>query len=313
MGIMEHTDLELQIAAQSKQIVLIAAIVLVVLIVASVTLRDRAPKLKPWLFGMLSATLLIPTLFMIISTVYVNAKSESGGPVHWHAEIEFWACGAELELRDPTGLLSNKIGTSTYHEHNDKHIHLEGVVLRRADDASLEKFMRVTGGYFNKTGLGVPLNNTESAWFASGEQLDGDRQYTENFSLATAAGNRVSYNQDGPVINLKNGGSCSSENEAPATVQTFVYTFNKNENTYSQHKIASSDEAARYIIRDESSLGPPADCIIVEFDTPKEHTNKLCEQYGVRDKNRCTAFGVKPENAATVCDIEEVTAGVIDG
>jgi hypothetical protein len=300
-------DLELQIASQSKQIVLIACVALVVLIILSVTMRDRFPKLKPWLFGALSATLILPTIYFVASTIYLNVRSESGGPVHWHAEVEFWACGAELELRNPTGFLSNKIGTSTYHEHDDKHIHLEGVVLRKSEDASLGKFMRVTGGYLNETGMGVPLNSSEADWFATGEKLDGDKQYPENFSLATDATRRISHAQDGPVINLKNGGACSSDTEEQAFLQTFVYTFNKTDGTYSQRRL-SSEEAAEYTIRDESSLGPPADCIIFEYDILKETTDKLCEQYGVRDKKRCLDFGVKPENTA-VCDIEEVAWG----
>ena len=310
---MATVDLELQIASQAKQIVLIASILLIILVITSVLLRDRVPKLKTWLFGMISTTLLIPTLFIIVNTIRINVQSESGGPAHWHAGVEFWVCGAELELRNPTGLLSNKIGTSTYHEHDDKFIHLEGVVMRRQHDASLGKFMSVTGGYLNKAGMGIPLNSDESNWFASNDKLDGDHQYIENFTLATAAGDRISHNQDGPVINLKNGEYCSSDTEESAELQTFVYTFNKANNTYSQHKLASSGDAANYAIREESSLGPPSDCIIFEFDKPKDRTDKLCEQYGVRDKDRCIEFGVKPENKSAVCDIKEVTVGSNNG
>lgn len=300
---MQTTDLELQIASQSKQIVMIAVVVLIFLVTASILLRDRVPKLKPWLFGALSATLILPTIYMIGSTIYLNTKSESGGPVHWHAEVEFWACGTELDLRNPTGFLSNKVGTSTYHEHDDKHIHLEGVVLRKSEDASLGKFLRVTGGHLDETGIGVPLSQEASDWTVDGEKLDGDAQGTMTQAELESY---VTYSPDGPVAELRNGGTCNGQ---PAQLQAFVYSFNKQSNTYSQKKIT---DPADYVIRDESSLGPPADCIIFEYDSEKDRTDKLCEQYGVRDVVRCESFGVKPDKKE-VCDISEVEPEELDG
>lgn len=292
-------DLEQQIAALSKNIVGGAALLLVVLVIASVILRDRVPKLKPVLFSALAATLILPTLFFAISTIYLNLKSESGGPVHWHAEIEFWACGTELELRDPTGFLSNKIGTSTYHEHNDKHIHLEGVVVKKSEDASLGKFMRVTGGSLSTLGINVPLNADSALWTAQGDKLDGDPQ--GDLSSAQIENEFVFQTSEGPVAELKNGKQCYGQD---AELQTFVYRYNKEDDTYSQYKIT---DPAAYVIQDESSLGPPADCIIFDFDTPKSRTDRLCEQYGIRDHIRCVDFGVK-EYSTELCKAKEVAA-----
>lgn len=296
---MNALDLEQQIAGLSKSIILGAAVLLVVLVVLSITLRDRVPKLKPALFVGLATTLLAPTLFLIVSTIYLNVRSESGGPVHWHAEIEFWACGTELELRDPTGFLTNKIGTSTYHEHDDKHIHLEGVVVNK-EDASLGKFMRVTGGSLSSTGIDIPLNEEKSAWFATGDKRDGDPQGDMNVNEFESE--FVKHSPEGSVASLKKGGTCKGQ---PAQLQTFVYTYNKQNDTYSQRKL---ENPAEYIIRDESSLGPPSDCVIFEYDTLKDRTDKLCEQYGIRDKDRCKAFGVK-EVSSELCNIKEVTTG----
>lgn len=300
---MENVDLELQIATQSKQIVLVAAILLIVLIILSIALRDRVPKLKPVLFGLLSATLILPTLYMIASTIYVNVKSESGGPVHWHAGVEFWACGTELDLRNPSGALSNKVGTSTYHEHDDKYIHLEGVVMQKNVDASLGKFLRVTGGYLTSDTIGIPLTADEAEWFVSGDKLDGDLQ--GNMS-ATDLAYYVNQATEGPVAEFSNGQSCGKQ---PAEVQVFAYTYNEADKTYSQRKL---EDPANYVIRDESSLGPPSDCIIVEFDTPKERTDKLCEQYGIKDIDRCESFGVK-KGKESVCEIQEVSKELNNG
>lgn len=289
-------DLEQQIAIISKSVILGASLILVILVIASIILRDRFPKLKTVLFVSLATTLVVPTLFLAISTVYLNLKSESKGPVHWHAEIEFWACGSELELRDPTGFLSNKIGTSTYHEHDDKHIHLEGVVVEKRD-ASLGKFMQVVDGSLSSSGIDVPLNIDKSTWITQGDKRDGDPQ--GDMSLDELESQFVKQTLKGPVANLKNGKQCGDN---PAELQTFVYSFDASKNTYSQRKI---ENAAEYIIRDESSLGPPADCIIFEFDTPKDATDKLCEQYGIKDEKRCTEFGVK-QFSTDICNIKEV-------
>lgn len=296
---METFDLEHHIASLSRNIVIWAALILVVLVVLSIVLRDRSPKLKPWLFGALAATLMLPTLFLISSTVYLNVKSESGGPVHWHAGIEFWACGTELELRDPSGFLSNKIGTNTYHEHNDKYIHLEGVVVQEKD-ASLGKFMRVVGGSLSSNGIEVPLNEDKATWLTQGDQLDGDTQ--GELSADSIETDFIKHSSEGPVASLTNGKQCGDQ---PAQLQTFVYTFNKENNTYSQRKL---EDPAEYVIRDESALGPPSDCIIFDFDTPKSSTDKLCEQYGVRDTQRCMDFGVKQRNDE-LCSIKEVPSG----
>lgn len=293
-------DLEQQIAGISKNIVIGAALLLIVLVIASVIFRDRFPKLKPLLFSALATTLIVPTLFFAISTIYLNLKSESGGPVHWHAEIEFWACNTELELRDPTGFLSNKIGTSTYHEHNDKHIHLEGVVVKKSEDASLGKFMRVTGGSLSTIGIDVPLNANSDLWKAQGDKLDGDPQ--GDLTIAQIESEFVAQTTEGPVAELRNSKQCDGQE---AQLQTFVYSYNKETNTYSQRKIT---DPAEYVIRDESSLGPPSDCIVFDFDIPKERTDKLCEQYGIHDQKRCMEFGVK-QYSEELCNAKEVPAG----
>lgn len=291
-------DLEQQISRLGLKTVLYASIILVVTILIATRVKHHE-RLKLPLFLIMATTLVGATLLLLGSTIYLNLKAESKGPVHWHTEIEFWACGTELELRDPHGLLSNKIGTSTFHEHNDKHLHLEGVVVRKHEDASLEKFMRVTDGYLQPDAIGVPLNDDEAEWYAQGEQTDGDKQ-----SLAAAESLRgfVKQGAEGPVMELASGKRCGG---ARAELQVFVYRFNKADKTYRQEKLTDPTE---YVMSTDSSLGPPSDCVIVDFDTPKDRTDKLCEQYGVKDAGRCVEFGVKEFDSGQ-CNITEVGTG----
>ena len=303
-------DLEEQITALATDTVAIAALSLFVFTILAVILTNHgSEKLKKIfklpLFILMSLSMVLSTLILIGSTVYLNVKSDSGGPVHWHSGIEFWVCDTELNLRDPIGFLSNKVGSATFHEHNDKYIHLEGVVVDRDYDASLEKFMAVTGGYITDASIGIPLTDEQSVWPVTGDQLDGDNVNSTagaSLSAITAGGERLAQTDDGPVLQLQNGESCGDSGMDNSELQVFVYTFNKDDDTYSQQKI---EEPGSYIMRDESSLGPPGDCVIVEFAVPKAATDKLCEQYGIRDVERCESFGVSEFNP-DLCYIREV-------
>jgi len=313
MQLFAQADLEETISTLATDTVAIAALALFVFTILAVILnKQSSEKLKsifklPLFIGM-SASMVLSTIILISSTVYLNVNSDSGGPVHWHAGIEYWVCGTELNLRDPIGVLSNKVGSATYHEHNDKYIHLEGVVVDKEYDASLEKFMTVTGGYITDGSIGIPISDEEAAWPVTGDQLDGDQVRFEDgasFSDITNNGERLAYTEDGPVLRLQNGDGCGPNGE-PAELQVFLHKFDKDTDTYSQQKLADPGE---YVMRDESSLGPPSDCVIVEFDTPKAATDKLCEQYGIKDAEHCVSYGVSEFNP-DLCNIREVNKPV---
>lgn len=299
MWYIASADLEQRISSLSLRVVVVASIILVAATLLALIYSKRFKWLKLPLFLTFATVIIGSTLFLLGGTVYLNVKAESKGPVHWHSDIEFWACGSEIELRDPQGFLSNKIGSTTYHEHNDKRIHLEGVVVRKDTDASLEKFMQVTGGYINKSGIAIPLNKDETTWFASGEKTDGDMQLPPQVDSFRQF---VKETDKGPVLELKNGQSC--DDRSIGELQAFVYRYDKVDKTYTQEKLA---DPSKYVMRDESVV-PPGDCVIVEFDAKKARTDKLCEQYGLRDNKRCESFGVKEQNPE-LCSITQVPTG----
>lgn len=136
------TNLEEDIAHWSTRITLGSAILLVVLVIVAALIKDRMPRLKLPMFLVMTTAMIGSILFLGASTIYLNVKADSGGPVHWHADFEIWACGNQLELKDPYEFLSNKVGTPTLHEHDDQRIHLEGVVVDEEKDArSANSFM----------------------------------------------------------------------------------------------------------------------------------------------------------------------------
>lgn len=297
-------DLEAAISSLSVNAVMIGSVALLVLVALAIAVvkkekvkskakTKKGSKAKLPIFLGILITVLTTTTIISAGTVYLNVNSFAGGPVHWHADVEVWACGNELEMRDPRGFLSNKIGTATLHEHNDKRIHLEGVPVT-PKDASLGKFMTVIGGQITKDTLVFPLNDDKLFENAHGEE-DGDgsgAQAPEDLQpfIKTEA--------DGKVAKFVSGEACGNQ---PAQVQVFVYNFDKTTKTYKQTKL---EDPAAYTIAHHSDV-PPADCIIMEFAPLKHRTDKLCRQYGIRDKNKCERFGVEA-NKRSICEDTEI-------
>ena len=287
-------DLEDQITSLSANATWAAAISLIILVVIAALMKDKYPKLKLPLFIMIAFIMASSFLMLAGSTIYLNVKSDSGGPVHWHADIEFWACGNELELRDPYEFLSNKIGTATLHEHDDHRIHLEGVPVDLETDATLGKFMYVVGGAVTDDALVVPLNPPEVGGYFEND-IDGDGS---SDLYASQINPYIIQTEDGPAARFVSGETCGDQ---PSEVQVFRYHTN-DDDTYYQEKI---DNPRDYIMRD-TSVVPDGDCIIFEFGPARDKTDKLCQQYGVVDQDRCESFGVTGSHG--ICTMREVPA-----
>lgn len=228
-------ELDSILSSYSFSSVFYGSIALLILVSISLKIKKPSSLMKKVLFTSIAFVVVSVTMFLAGSTIYLNIVSFSKGPVHYHADIEIWNCGKEVELIDPKGL-SNKIGTSTLHEHNDKRIHLEGVVM---DDksASLGRFFEVIGGYITPTALSVPTNNGQLA-------IKADYM-------------------------CKNG----------AVKMLQVFAFKVKNGIYYQTKVY---DPANYVISPYSNV-PPGDCIIIEFDSFKNKTDKLCRSYKVAE------------------------------
>lgn len=296
-------DLEGQINSRSLNTVTWASISLIVLALFAAFANKRFPKLKAPLFTLIVTIMAGSTISLIASTVYLNIKSDSGGPVHWHADMEVWACGQELELRDPTGL-SNKIGTPTLHEHDDHRIHLEGVVVDKRVDASIGKFMNVIGGGISDDSMAVPLN--PAGMTHKEDETDGD---AVDDTYNTSVEEHIVADGDKRTARFVSGEKCGDQK---AEVQVFVYRMNEDEKTYSQYKLddpgvqkyLGANSLEQFSIKETPNV-PPGDCIIFEFDKSKSRTDRLCQQYGVRDQERCQQFGVEADKRS-ICELKEV-------
>ena len=237
------SNLETDIRNLGIRVVLVSSVALLLLVFIAGLTKNKQPHLRMPLFLLIAFVILASTGTLFGSTIYLNTKSESGGPVHWHADFEAWACGVQLELRNPSGFLSNKIGNPTLHEHNDQRIHLEGVVVTKATDATLGHFMNVVGGSISSEMMSFPLSDEVHE-----DETDGDTPVSDGHTsidgfITTDALGKKSF------VGTK-GEMCGDEEASP---QVFVYQFNKDDRSYSQTKLTTPSS---YIIRDESLVPP---------------------------------------------------------
>lgn len=304
MYIFAATDLETQISTTAVRTVLISASALLVLVIIAAVFKDRYKFLKLPLFLAMCMSIIGSTLLLFGTTIYLNVKSDSGGPVHYHADLEFWACGNELELVNPQSRWSNKVGTATLHEHNDKRIHLEGVVVDESYDESLGKFMSVVGGSLDAAELLLPLDPSLYSALPDGDGSSNPNpslitQYITDYEPISETSPRYKPGTKMFRSDMQMFKNCGNK---PAQVQVFVYSYDSKSKTYSQRKLY---DPSAYTYARESNV-PAGDCIIVEFDEYKDRTDKLCKQYGVKDADRCDKFGVTPEKKSKICKLREV-------
>ncbi len=126
---------------------------------------SKTEKKSVFVFYVVTAA--VVTGYIAAGTVYLNWTSATGGPVHWHADFEIWACGEKLQLIESEGW-ENKVGAEDVHHHNDLRIHVEGV-LQHLDEASVQEFFHAIGGELTENELTIPLRDKSVRTWRSGD------------------------------------------------------------------------------------------------------------------------------------------------
>jgi len=142
--------------SKSVAYVIVTTIFIVILVLFSMFLEERSNSLNWILFLGISLPVIFATIYLAGSTIYLNQASVTKGPVHWHADYQIWTCGERIQLVDPKGM-SNKIGSSVMHEHNDDRMHVEGVVMD-LEDVNLGNYFEVVGGHLENDWIMLPTN-----------------------------------------------------------------------------------------------------------------------------------------------------------
>ena len=153
----EEERLDEKLHSLQVPIITIGSIIVAFFVITSLMFPKETKKYKKLFFLAIIIPIIISTLFLAGSTIYINIISETKGPIHWHADFEIWNCNEKLDIIDPTGL-SNRVGTPVYHEHNDDRVHVEGTVVE-LHDVHLSEFFNVIGGELTQTSFKLPTNN----------------------------------------------------------------------------------------------------------------------------------------------------------
>lgn len=169
----EGSSLVEKISKTSYSIVAIGGFLILFLTVLAVLNKDSSNVFKVTVFSSIAFIAISVTFLLAGMTVYLNVKSETGGPVHWHADFRIFACGEEMLLKEPSGL-SNRIGRTDLHEHGDKRIHVEGVVVHK-QDVSLHEFFGAIGGNLLYGELSFPGREKYES-FADGNKCSDGRE-----------------------------------------------------------------------------------------------------------------------------------------
>ncbi len=128
----------------------------IIIIIIVLFQNSAAESLKKVLYCTIAVITLLVTVYLVVTTIYLNSISIEKGPVHWHADFKIWVCDKEIKIAEPKGL-SNRQGTDLVHAHDDDRIHIEGVILDKKS-ASLGAFFHANGGYISDDEIRVPTN-----------------------------------------------------------------------------------------------------------------------------------------------------------
>ncbi|MBI3037384.1 hypothetical protein HYY73_06585 [Candidatus Woesearchaeota archaeon] len=158
--------------------------------------RKASPLLLHLLFWPIIGIIVCVTAYVAGSTIYLNVVSETGGPVHWHADYEIWKCGEQHQLADPEGF-SNRVGETVLHEHNDNRMHIEGVVVDYGD-VSISSFFRSVGGELRNGWLALPTSHGLST-MKDGDSCGDGSGTLQVFVWKTADGRAVQEKLDSYV------------------------------------------------------------------------------------------------------------------
>lgn len=154
---LDSVPIEQAIHAFSVELIVVVSVIIAASTAASFFIKRKSGWVKTALFLLIVVPSVALTAVLSGGTIYTNILSETGGPVHWHADFEIWKCGERVDLIDPTSI-ENRIGSPLFHEHNDFRVHVEGTVMKKSE-VTMGEFFRVIGGSVSGDQLTVPTNN----------------------------------------------------------------------------------------------------------------------------------------------------------
>ena len=167
---LELTGMDEEFKKNSLWLAGISSVIVAAAILVAEKRKKMSEKLKWALFIIITIPVVVSTIYIAGSTIYLNVTSETKGPVHWHADFEIWNCGEKIDLLNPSGVL-NRIGSPVFHEHGDDRMHVEGVVVQ-TPEVDLHNFFSTIGGELGPDYINLPTE-TGIVNLNNGQQCNG--------------------------------------------------------------------------------------------------------------------------------------------
>ncbi len=133
-------------------------------------------------------------------------------------------------------------------------------------------------GLSNKVGTAVVHEHNDNRIHIEGVILDKHQASLGHFFESIGGElhkDHMAVTKEDGLFKLESGQICNGQR---GILQVFVYTI--EDSSFSQKKV---EDPENYIISPNSQV-PPGDCIIIEFDKPKDKTDKLCKFYELARK-----------------------------
>ena len=105
--------------------------------------KKRNKRIVSWSVSLIIIFLIVYGIYFLFSGEKI--ESHSNGEVHWHSRLNVFVCGNEVLMPSPSG--EHHVGLPLLHTHEDRLIHIEGIVWK-PEDITLGKYMEAIGRNF---------------------------------------------------------------------------------------------------------------------------------------------------------------------
>lgn len=238
------------------------------------------------LYGIIAVSAVI--FFAIsLSAGLLQTQADSFGRQHRQTGLEFWVCGTEIQPALSNGPLNSTLGNKQFYINDRKQLQRSGFVIDELPDASLGEFFRVAGGAIQSDSMILPIMPNVDDWLMPTDKQDGDLQGNLSAEFMKRYVNSV---RKQTTLEISSGQRC--HDGSTGELQVFAFRMRDDGTTYYQEKLSAPDD---YVV--PTQYGDISECVIIEFASAKQRTNKLCEHIGLRDSRRCSEF--RDENSGT--------------
>jgi hypothetical protein len=278
--------------SSSLRVLVVATLAIALICILSASVKKRSPRHNGVLFILISIVVISSTGLLVGAVLDSFLNASPTGLSRRQSQIEYWACGVQLATPAPNKPFSSSNGEGAFYDYGDGFARFQGVIDQEVNAPNLSNFQRAIGGSITATSMVLPLSPDVVSTTIDGDSPDPSGVSRIDKFVSSAV-------DDQSTITLVNGATCGSTS---SVINIFGYSVNESTNTYMQKKYEFPSNL------DLGKIQNISDCIIVEFDSIREKTDRLCSEIGDQDAARCQDFRLLSKQEGS-CDLRQVSEG----